>query len=405
MSVGQIIGMTTLPFISTPFGRKVAMYWYWFILAISITLESVGKSWPVWLIAKLLAGVGVGCLQTTIPTYITEVAPTRIRGGLLMSYSLWFSLGQFFAAVALQDLNQNNPLNYLTAIFTQWGQIGLMLAIYLVLPESPAWCITRGKTERARKSLLRLNKGVKDYNVDEQIHLLTIAVQHEADFAASQRSEKWYAIFKGIDGFRTLVALWTLMSQQFTGLKLFSTFSTYFFQQAGLEDPFLVTCITSAIGIVTNILLISSVDKLGRRNMACAGCTIVWASCMCVGILGVAPQVNATNYLFIFFACCWSACPPRPFFPTFPLSLPSFSHSETNSSQASACKAQAQQAGVSSARSPPSVSAPTRPASRPPRPASRASSWTCSRRTWSTRTSGTGGSRRAGSTLAWGCRL
>ncbi|PSK46132.1 hypothetical protein B9Z65_5100 [Elsinoe australis] len=306
MSVGQIIGMTTLPFISTPFGRKVAMYWYWFILAISITLESLGKSWPVWLIAKLLAGVGVGCLQTTIPTYITEVAPTRIRGGLLMSYSLWFSLGQFFAAVALQDLNQNNPLNYLTAIFTQWGQIGLMLAIYLVLPESLAWCITRGKTERARKSLLRLNKGVKDYNVDEQIHLLTIAVQHEADFAASQRSEKWYAIFKGIDGFRTLVALWTLMSQQFTGLKLFSTFSTYFFQQAGLEDPFLVTCITSAIGIVTNILLISSVDKLGRRNMACAGCTIVWASCMCVGILGVAPQVNATNYLFIFFACCWS---------------------------------------------------------------------------------------------------
>ncbi|KAF4555557.1 Sugar (and other) transporter-like protein 33 [Elsinoe fawcettii] len=305
MSVGQIIGMTTLPFISQPYGRKVAMYWYWFILTMSITAESVGRSWPVWLVGKLLAGIGVGCLQSTIPTYIMEVAPIRIRGGLLIMYSFWFSMGQFMANVALQVLNSNNPTNWLTPIYTQWSQIGLMLIIYLILPESPAWCITRGKTEKARKVLAMLNKGVPGYDVDEQVRLLTLAVQHEEEVAAEQRNEKWYAIFKGTNGLRTVVSCWTLMTQQFTGLKLFSTFATYFFQQAGLEDPFAVTCITTGINIAAVIALILSVDFIGRRNVACSGCTLAWASCAAVGILGVIPAGRATNYLFILFACLW----------------------------------------------------------------------------------------------------
>jgi predicted MFS family arabinose efflux permease len=56
MSVGQIIGMTTLPFLTTRFGRKPAMYTYWLILALSVMTESLARSWPHWLIGKLLAG-------------------------------------------------------------------------------------------------------------------------------------------------------------------------------------------------------------------------------------------------------------------------------------------------------------------------------------------------------------
>ncbi|KAK1496983.1 hypothetical protein CCUS01_13265 [Colletotrichum cuscutae] len=99
MSVGQVLGMTTIPFLSSQFGRK------------------------------LLAGVGVGCLQSTLPVYIAEVAPVRIRGGLLMCYSFWWTVGTFCAHVALQNLNKNEPYNYLNPIYTQWAQIGLMILI------------------------------------------------------------------------------------------------------------------------------------------------------------------------------------------------------------------------------------------------------------------------------------
>lgn len=306
MSIGQIIGMTSLPFFSDRYGRKIAMYTYWFILAMSIVAESVGRSWPTWLVAKLLAGIGVGCLQTTIPTYIAETAPIRIRGGLLMTYNFWFGLGNFFAPVALQVMSGYAPNNWLTPILTQWAQIGLMLIIYLVIPESPAWAASRGKAEKAKKSLQWLHREVPGYDVEHQYRLLAMAVEHEKELAAASRNEHWYAIFKGVDGKRTITALWTLMTQQFIGLKLFSTFASFFFQQAGVEDPFLATSITTAISIVTGILIITVADKLGRRIISCSGSTLSWFACAAVGILGVAPRGRATNYLFIFFACLWS---------------------------------------------------------------------------------------------------
>ena len=309
MSVGQIIGMTTLPFISDKWGRKAAMYSYWFVLAMSVLTESVARTWPVWLVAKLLAGIGVGCLQSTVPTYIAETAPVRIRGGLLIAYSLWFSLGNFFAPVALQVHSRVDPNDWLTPVYTQWSQIGLMLLIYLFVPETPAWCATHGYEERAKKSLRRLHCEIKDYDVDYQYRLLAMTVEHELEVARASKTEKWYSIFKGVDGRRTLTALWTLLTQQFIGLTLFSTYSSYFFQQAGMEDPFQATCITTGLNIAATITMILTVDYFGRRNYSCGGSTLSWLACLAVGILGVAPDVKASQYLLIFFACLWSEYP------------------------------------------------------------------------------------------------
>lgn len=100
-------------------------------------------------------------------------------------------LSSFFAQIALQQLNANHPYKYLTAIYTQWAQIGIMLIIFCIIPESPVWCVSRGYEGRAKKLLARLNRGVPDYNVDHQYNLLVLLVEHERDVAAEQRREKW----------------------------------------------------------------------------------------------------------------------------------------------------------------------------------------------------------------------
>ncbi|KAF7586541.1 hypothetical protein BBP40_008696 [Aspergillus hancockii] len=306
MSCGQIVGMTTLPFLSSRYGRKVAMYTFWVILVCSVLAESLARSWQAWLVGKLLAGIGVGCLQSTVPTYIAEVAPVRIRGGLLMCYSFWWSLGSFFAQIALQHLAHDLPMDYLTPVYTQWAQIGLMILIYIMVPESPAWCVDAGKMDRARKVLRQLYRGVPGYNLEQQLEVLSLAVEHERAIAAEQRREKWYSIFRGTDGFRTLITLWTNTAQQFIGLTLFSTFGTYFFQQAGLSDPFKIKVITTSIQIATVITLIIIADRLGRRLLACSGTTLSWISCVAIGIVGTVPQSNASTYVFVLFACLWN---------------------------------------------------------------------------------------------------
>ncbi|KAF6824322.1 MFS alpha-glucoside transporter [Colletotrichum plurivorum] len=306
MSVGQILGMTTIPFLSSRFGRKPAMYALWLVLASSVAVESAARSWPVWFVGKLLAGAGVGCVQSTLPVYIAEVAPTRIRGGLLMCYSFWWTVGTFCAHVVLQSLNKTNPNNYLNPIYTQWAQIGLMLIVFLVLPESPAWCVGRGDEARARKCLAWLYHNVPDFDLERQYGALLATVEHERAVAAEQKRESWHAIFRGTDGLRTLISLWTNLSQQFIGLTLFATFGTYFFQQAGLKDPFLIKAITSSINIATIIITIFVADRLGRRWIGCGGITVCWVSCVVIGIMGVVRKTEATTYVFVLFACFWN---------------------------------------------------------------------------------------------------
>lgn len=309
MSCGQIVGMTTLPFLSSRYGRKIAMYTYWVILVGSVLTECLAKSWQSWLVAKFLAGIGVGCLQSTVPTYISEVAPIRIRGGLLMCYSFWWSLGSFFAQVALQHLSKDDPTNYLTPIYTQWAQIGIMFLIYISVPESPAWCVNAGKIDQAKKELLKLNQGVPNYDLERQVQVLTMAVEHERHVAAEQRREKWYSIFQGVNGLRTVISCWTNLTQQLIGLSLFGTFGTYFFQQAGLAEPFKIKVITNSIQIATVLVIVVVADRLGRRILACSGTTLCWVSCVAIGIIGSCPQVKATTYVFILFACLWSKLP------------------------------------------------------------------------------------------------
>ncbi|KAF5968844.1 maltose permease [Fusarium coicis] len=287
ISVGQIIGILTIPFLS-------------------VLCETLARTWPVWLAAKLLAGVGVGSLQSTLPVYISECAPTRIRGGLLMCYSLWWTIGSFFAYIALQLLNRKNPNIWLTPIYTQWARIGTMCLLCIFLPESPAWCVSRGNADGAKKQLLRLNRGVVDYDEEHQYQIIVQTFEHEREVAAEQKKEHWYAIFRGIDGLRTVISLWPNLTQQFIGLTLFATFGTYFFQQAGLADTFTIKCITSSINITTLLIVVLVADKIGRRRISCYATTLSWTSCAVIGILGLIPRTTATSNILVLFVCLWN---------------------------------------------------------------------------------------------------
>ncbi|KAF4332130.1 maltose permease [Fusarium beomiforme] len=233
-NVGQVLGQIGISFVVARFGRKISMYTLWIILMSSVLAESLARTWPVWFGAEMLAGTGVGCLQATLLGYITELSPTRVRGGMLILYSFWWTLGSFCTHLALQRLNKTDPLNWLTPVYTQWGHIGIMAIIYVLLLELPSWCVTVGQKERAKKSIRFLYRGVENFDVDRHYELLALNVEHEKALVAEQRKESWLAIFKGTDGRRTITAMWTIVAQQFLGLALFGSFVTYFFQQADI---------------------------------------------------------------------------------------------------------------------------------------------------------------------------
>jgi len=105
-SLGQLIAMVLVNPVSDRLGRKYTLYLLWLVLlgvrtflvycrcaevSQSLLLETFVINWQMWAGAKILAGFGVGAIQSTLPVYITEWAPTNIRGAMVLAYGIWNS--------------------------------------------------------------------------------------------------------------------------------------------------------------------------------------------------------------------------------------------------------------------------------------------------------------------------
>ena len=87
---------------------------------IATLISMFATSWPVWGVAKILNGVAVGFAQATLTAYVSEIAPSQIRGALLGVYSLFFGIGQFTAAICLYIVQSTDALNWRRAIYSEW---------------------------------------------------------------------------------------------------------------------------------------------------------------------------------------------------------------------------------------------------------------------------------------------
>ncbi|GAB1211684.1 hypothetical protein ATERTT37_000808 [Aspergillus terreus] len=181
----------------------------------SIFIESFATKWDHWLAAKLFSGMGVGMLQATLPLYLSEIAPTQLRGFFINAYSL---------------LNASDPWDFRTPIYTQWAMIGATAVIFLLIPETPWWLASKGKIDQTANVLQRCNGKVEGYDIQEQIdqEIMTATIQEERQIARENAQEGPWSVFCGRNFIRFIIAAWPKITQQFVGLTVFNTFATYF---------------------------------------------------------------------------------------------------------------------------------------------------------------------------------
>ncbi|UKZ82540.1 hypothetical protein TrVFT333_010329 [Trichoderma virens FT-333] len=304
LSTGQFVGVGLLQLITDKVGRKVAMHITWVSLVISVSLETAATNWIYWLFARLIGGAGLGMMQATYPVYISENAPTQIRGLLTTSYMLWYVASQIFAPLALRQLAFKDPYNFKIPILTQWGMLGVMLIINLFfLPESPWWLVQKGMVEKAETVLAKTHKGVPGYDVKSELSIIIATVEHERQFIAEDKNQ-YKQIFQGVNFWRLFICFWPKAIQQLTGQSVTNNYGTYFFQLAGNNSPFTVTVILAVcqlVGVLSTSLLS---DGFGRRWLTLGLFGSGAVSILAIGILGSFNyQSRELGNVLVFWAC------------------------------------------------------------------------------------------------------
>ncbi|KAJ9546035.1 hypothetical protein OSB04_025742 [Centaurea solstitialis] len=133
----------------------------------------------VLLLARLIDGFGVGLAVTLTPIYISETAPSEIRGLLNTLPQFTGSGGMFFAYCMVFGLS----LMASTSWRLMLGVLSIPSLLYFVLtvfylPESPRWLVSKGKMGEAKRVLQRL-RGREDVSGEMALLVEGLAVGGE----------------------------------------------------------------------------------------------------------------------------------------------------------------------------------------------------------------------------------
>jgi hypothetical protein len=169
-----------------------------------------------------------------------------------------------------------------------------------------AWYCTKGRHEEGKKALKRLVGNVEGYDVDHEYSVLQYETEKSRELAEASGKSDWAALRSKINLKRCVVATLPFTYQNICGVPLMFGYTVYFFQLAGVKDPFLGNIIKQVVLIIGILTSFYTVDKVGRRALLIYGGAGMCVINALVGGLGFMKQTPASGIALVFLCSLWA---------------------------------------------------------------------------------------------------
>lgn len=212
--------------------------------------------------ARTLLGLCIGGVSIVVPMYISEMAPTYMRGRLVSLNSLMIVIGQLVAFLTNSALASSGSWRWMLGL----GAVPaiVLLVGMLLLPDTPAYLVRRGKQDAALK-VLRQMQG-------NSAQLSDIAVA-EASSSSQARRAEWEALKTPWIRRTVIIAMLIGVTQQVTGANAIMYFAPTMMNKVGLstESSVYTSIIIGTASVIACAVGMSIIDKYGRRKMLIIG--------------------------------------------------------------------------------------------------------------------------------------
>jgi len=224
---------------------------------------------------RILLGIGMGIKEVTVPVFSAEIAPTNIRGGLVMSWQVWTAFGILLGVSANLAVKDVGPIAWRLQLGSAFiPAVPLVLGIWFC-PESPRWLMKKGYYNKAYKALCRLrNSPLQAARDTYYIHAQLL--QEEMLIAESGVSTNGNFFTRFVELFTiprvrraTQASGIVMIAQQMCGINIIAFYSSSIFQNAGasINTALLASWGFGAVNFAFAFPAIWTIDTFGRRGL------------------------------------------------------------------------------------------------------------------------------------------
>lgn len=296
--LGCIIGSSISGFFGNKIGRKNSLI----LAAILLLLSALGSYHPEFLLFeygkpsfnlllafnfyRILGGVGVGLTSAISPMYIAEISPANVRGRLVScnQFAIIFGMLVVYFVNFLIRSRLATDVNYITIgwrkmFLSESIPATIFLTLLLFVPKTPRYLLLRGKTEAAKRVLVKINGETEAKNIyDNIIETLT------------EKKSKLFSF-----GVKVIV-IGILLSvfQQAVGINVVLYYAPRIFETMGATQnaSMLQTIIMGFVNIVFTLIAIFTVDKYGRKPLLLIGSCGMALGMISLSILSFADEIG-----------------------------------------------------------------------------------------------------------------
>lgn len=284
-------------------GRKLTMLLLVVPFTIGWALVIFATNVPILLVGRFLLGISGGAFCVAAPTYTAEIAQSDIRGTLGSYFQLMMVIGILFVYVV-------GAFASVFALSIICGVIPLIFGgIFVFMPETPLYLISKGRKEEAAKSLKWLRGSEYDYSEE----LAELQQQHEEE--KGNKVSIGQALKRRATKKAIVISLGLMFFQQMSGINAVIFFTGDIFEAANTGIPAyaatIIVGVMQVIGVFVSSLI---VDRAGRRLLllpsivAMTICTVILggyfyaarANAESVANLGIIPIVSMSVFIILF---------------------------------------------------------------------------------------------------------
>jgi sugar porter (SP) family MFS transporter len=300
--LGCVVGVSFAGAFSDHLGRKKTLLLAGLLFLGSAIGTALPRSFAVFVVFRILGGVGVGVASMASPIYIAEITPARIRGRMvsvnqfaIISGMLIIYFVNYFIA-RQGDAAWNRDMGWRWMFASGMIPSALFLLLLLLVPESPRWLVEAGQVEKARNVLTKVDG---PEHAAAEIAAIQEAITTETGSLAQLLAP----------GLRRALIIGVALAilQQVTGINVFLYFGPEIFKKlgSGVDAALLQTVVVGSVNLLFTVVAIWTVDQLGRKPLMLVGAAGMG---LCLAAIGAAAQAGAIAAWVLVFVLGYIAC-------------------------------------------------------------------------------------------------